>query len=51
MNRVAKSLNIETNSRTEVIRVGVMHFPSVSLGPGDARVKDATLMVLLRSRG
>jgi PAS domain S-box-containing protein len=44
--REAKSLNIETNNRTEVIRVGVMHFPSVSLGNSDARVKDATLMAI-----
>jgi PAS domain S-box-containing protein len=44
--REAESLNIEGNSKTEVIRVGVMHFPSVSLGFGDARVKDAILMAI-----
>ena len=46
MNREAKSLNIESNSRTEVIRVGVMHFPSASLGNGDDLVKDLTLMAI-----
>jgi PAS domain S-box-containing protein len=46
MNREAKSLNTASNSRTEVIRVGVMHFPTVSLGNSDALVKDATLMAI-----
>jgi urea transport system substrate-binding protein len=46
MNREAKSLNIENNNRTEVIRIGVMHFPSDILGNGDALIKDATLMAI-----
>ena len=46
MNREAKSLNMENNSRTEVIRVGVMNFPSSGLITSDALVKDATLMAI-----
>lgn len=46
MNREAKSLNIESNSRTEVIRVGVVNFPKSSLITSDAMVKDTTLMAI-----
>ncbi len=46
MNREAKSLNIENNSKAEVIRVGVMNFPSSSLVTSDAMVKDTTLMAI-----
>jgi PAS domain S-box-containing protein len=45
MNREAKSLNI-AGSRTEVMQIGVMQFPSVGLGNSEALVKDATLMAI-----
>jgi PAS domain S-box-containing protein len=46
MNREAKSLNTARNSRTEVIRVGVMQFPHINLGASDVLVKEATLMAI-----
>ena len=46
MNREAKSLDTEVNSRTEVIRVGVMHSLRDSLGNSDLLIKDATLMAI-----
>jgi PAS domain S-box-containing protein len=45
MNREAKSLNI-AGSRTEVMQVGVMQFPSVGLVNSEVLVKDATLMAI-----
>lgn len=46
MNREAKSLNTARNSRTEVIRVGVMQFPRVNLDASDVLVKESTLMAI-----
>ncbi len=46
MNREAKSLNTALNSKTEVIRVGVMQFPHINLGASDVLVKEATLMAI-----
>ncbi len=45
MNREAKSLNI-AGSRTEVMQVGVMQFPSVGLVNSEALVKEVTLMAI-----
>ncbi len=46
MNREAKSLNTARNSRTEVIRVGVMQFPRVNLDASDVLVKESTLIAI-----
>lgn len=46
MNRETKSSHPEINHRTDVIRVGIMHFLSGSLSSREVLVKDATLMAI-----
>ncbi len=46
MNQETKSLNTESNQGTDVMRVGIMHFLSGSLGAREMLVKDATLMAI-----
>ncbi len=46
MNLETKSLNIESNSGTDVIRVGIMHFLSGNVSAREVLIKDVTLMAI-----